>query len=171
MLKINVKEGPVAIDTSAIPSTGGQSATTTNPANPAKPTRPPASAPRLSKRTALIALLLCLIAVVLNLALWRTAHPAKAAADFDGLISGFAYNAFGRWDSPLTKTQMIVQLQRKTGESDLDWQNVESAFSLNGSNGTWSGTLPAVQAQRVLIQEIEQIGDNSRVVFAETLLL
>ena len=107
VLKINVKEGPVAIDTSAIPSTGGQSATTTNPANPAKPanpTRPPASAPRLSKRTALIALLLCLIAVVLNLALWRTAHPAKAAADFDGLISGFAYNAFGRWDSPLTKT-------------------------------------------------------------------
>ncbi|WP_309707738.1 hypothetical protein [Armatimonas sp.] len=74
-------------------------------------------------------------------------------------------------ESPLTKTQMTVQLQRKTGESDLDWQNIEAPTPMSLTRGVWSGFLPAVPAQRVLIQEIEQIGDNSRVVFAETLLL
>ena len=74
-------------------------------------------------------------------------------------------------ESPLTKTQMTVQLQRKTGESDLDWQSIEAPTPLNLTRGVWSGFLPAVQAQRVLIQELEQLGDNSRVVFAETLLL
>ncbi|MCX6366225.1 MAG: hypothetical protein NTX57_05890 [Armatimonadetes bacterium] len=74
-------------------------------------------------------------------------------------------------ESPLTKTQMTVQLQRKTGESDLDWQSLDTPISLNLTRGVWSGFLPAVPAQRVLIQELEQIGDNSRVVFAETLPL
>ena len=42
--------------------------------------------------------------VCINLALWRASHPQLVAADFEGTISGLAYNAFGRYDSPLTKT-------------------------------------------------------------------
>ena len=73
--------------------------------------------------------------------------------------------------SESTKHVMTVQLQKKTGPSDLDWENVQTAIALDYANGIWSGSLPAVAAQRVLIQEVELIGNNGRIVFAETLVL
>lgn len=54
--------------------------------------------------TVLTALLLISAVIALNISAWRTAHPTVKAADFEGTISGLAYNAFGRYDSPLTKT-------------------------------------------------------------------
>lgn len=73
--------------------------------------------------------------------------------------------------SESTKHVMTAQLQKKTGPSDLDWENVQTAISLDYANGTWSGSLPVLPAQRVLIQEVELIGNNGRIVFAETLVL
>ncbi len=47
----------------------------------------------------LVALIVCV-----NISVWRAGHPQLPAADFEGTISGLAYNAFGRYDSPITKT-------------------------------------------------------------------
>jgi exo-beta-1,3-glucanase (GH17 family)/cellulose synthase/poly-beta-1,6-N-acetylglucosamine synthase-like glycosyltransferase len=47
----------------------------------------------------LVALIVCV-----NISVWRAGHPQRPAADFEGTISGLAYNAFGRYDSPITKT-------------------------------------------------------------------
>ena len=41
------------------------------------------------------------VAVLLNLGLWWSLHLETTSPDSTGQVSGFAYNAFGRWDSPL----------------------------------------------------------------------
>ncbi|MGB7298984.1 MAG: glycosyltransferase [Burkholderiaceae bacterium] len=42
-----------------------------------------------------------LVAIFLNLGLWWALNPGITSPDSTGQVSGFAYNAFGRWDSPI----------------------------------------------------------------------
>lgn len=57
---------------------------------------------------ALLSLLVAVVIAVLvsagNMSLWQASNPTTAAPDAEGPIAGLAYNAFGRWDSPLTQT-------------------------------------------------------------------
>lgn len=43
------------------------------------------------------------LATLAQLGIWRALNPPLAAADVESRVAGFAYNAFGRWDSPLDK--------------------------------------------------------------------
>ncbi len=49
----------------------------------------------------LVGLLLAATLAVGNLVAWNAAHQPVPAPDAQGPIAGFAYNAFGRWDSPI----------------------------------------------------------------------
>ena len=67
---------------------------------------PPISVPGRGRRLLrpTLSWLLVTLIVCVNISVWRAGHPQLPAADFEGTISGLAYNAFGRYDSPLTKT-------------------------------------------------------------------
>lgn len=65
---------------------------------------------RLAPTNALRALWALLVAIAIamgisaaNIGLWQWTHPTIAAPDAEGEFTGVAYNAFGRWDSPLTQ--------------------------------------------------------------------
>ena len=75
----------------------------------------PIATPRSGRGRRLLGLLLVGLIIAANLLAWRLMYPALAATDYEGSISGLAYNAFGRWDSPLTKTYP----QARSIESDL----------------------------------------------------
>ncbi len=49
----------------------------------------------------LVGLLLAATLAVGNLVVWHGWHQPVSAPDAQGPIAGFAYNAFGRWDSPI----------------------------------------------------------------------
>ncbi len=49
----------------------------------------------------LVGLLLAATLAVGNLVAWDAWHRPVSAPDAQGPIAGFAYNAFGRWDSPI----------------------------------------------------------------------
>lgn len=49
----------------------------------------------------LVGLLLAAMLALGNLLAWHAWHRPVSAPDADGPIAGFAYNAFGRWDSPI----------------------------------------------------------------------
>lgn len=70
------------------------------------PAVPPVSIPNRGRRLLrpTLSWLLVTLIVCVNISVWRAGHPQLQAADFEGTISGLAYNAFGRYDSPLTKT-------------------------------------------------------------------
>ena len=53
--------------------------------------------------TRLVAAGLAMAIVIANLFVWRGLHPQVDVPDSSGPISGLAYNAFQRWDSPLDK--------------------------------------------------------------------
>ena len=57
--------------------------------------------PRHGLRTQLWALALAATIAIANVVLWRHLQAPVDAADYEGPIGGFAYNAFQRWDSPL----------------------------------------------------------------------
>ncbi|MBA3479115.1 MAG: glycosyltransferase [Lautropia sp.] len=58
---------------------------------------------RSSTSALLGAIVLAASIAIGNFVGWDRAHPTVFAPDFYGQISGLAYNAFGRWDSPLEK--------------------------------------------------------------------
>ena len=49
----------------------------------------------------LVGLLLAATLAVGNLVAWNAWHQPVSAPDAAGPVAGFAYNAFGRWDSPI----------------------------------------------------------------------
>ena len=52
----------------------------------------------------IVAVLIALLVSAGNMGLWQASNPTTAAPDAEGPIAGLAYNAFGRWDSPLTQS-------------------------------------------------------------------
>lgn len=90
--------GPGASDAAEVGSSAGASntASTGDTAIPTAGVRSPG--PWL---TALVAMVLALAIGLANLAVWDRLHPPVTAPDFAGPIGGLAYNAYGRWDSPL----------------------------------------------------------------------
>lgn len=60
-----------------------------------------------SSRVVISLVMACLIAMLVsaaNMGVWQVSHPTTSAPDAEGPFAGLAYNAFGRWDSPLTQT-------------------------------------------------------------------
>ena len=49
------------------------------------------------------ALALCVLVLAANAVAWRLANPPLPAPDVPARVAGLAYNAFGRWDSPLAQ--------------------------------------------------------------------
>jgi exo-beta-1,3-glucanase (GH17 family)/cellulose synthase/poly-beta-1,6-N-acetylglucosamine synthase-like glycosyltransferase len=49
------------------------------------------------------ALAVCALMLGLNFALWRAANPPLSAPEAPPTVAGLAYNAFQRWESPLTQ--------------------------------------------------------------------
>ncbi len=63
------------------------------------------------------ALAIAALVVLANLAAWRGFNPPLAAPEAPGLVHGLAYNAFQRWESPLTqhfptRTELANDLRR-----------------------------------------------------------
>ncbi len=52
----------------------------------------------------MMAAVIALAVSAANMGLWQASNPTISAPDAEGPIAGLAYNAFGRWDSPLTQT-------------------------------------------------------------------
>jgi exo-beta-1,3-glucanase (GH17 family)/cellulose synthase/poly-beta-1,6-N-acetylglucosamine synthase-like glycosyltransferase len=78
---------------------------------PPRRTRWPRSAPRWVGAGAIAALVL-----LLNLAAWRAFNPPHPAPDAPARVAGLAYNAFQRWESPLsqrfpTETELAADLR------------------------------------------------------------
>ncbi len=60
-------------------------------------------APRAGWGRWLSAVLLTALVLALNGAAWRLSNPPLPAPDVPARVAGLAYNAFGRWDSPLAQ--------------------------------------------------------------------
>ena len=61
--------------------------------------------------------------VLINLAVWRAFNPPLAAPDAPARVAGVAYNAFQRWDSPLsqelpTEAELAADLRLLAGLTD-----------------------------------------------------
>jgi exo-beta-1,3-glucanase (GH17 family)/cellulose synthase/poly-beta-1,6-N-acetylglucosamine synthase-like glycosyltransferase len=64
--------------------------------------RPPSPSPAGAARRWLVALAIAALVLLANLAAWRALNPPLAAPDAPPRVAGLAYNAFQRWESPLT---------------------------------------------------------------------
>ncbi|MFK7966776.1 MAG: glycosyltransferase family 2 protein [Burkholderiaceae bacterium] len=93
------------INTSELAASHGQPNT-----RPGEGTQPSSNSRLLlsgSARALLSLIVAAIIALGLsagNMALWQAGNPTTAAPEAEGPFAGLAYNAFGRWDSPLTQT-------------------------------------------------------------------
>ncbi len=75
--------------------------------------RPPAAQRPGAARRWLVALAISALVLLINLAAWRALNPPLAAPDAPPRVTGLAYNAFQRWESPLA---LRFPTQQELGE-------------------------------------------------------
>lgn len=100
----------------------------------------------------LVGLLLAATLAVGNLVAWHGWHQPELAPDADGPVAGFAYNAFGRWDSPIegrfpandsisSDLQMLAGLTRRirtySSSEFPDLPSIAAQHGIKVTAGVW----------------------------------